>query len=145
MLKVLVRRTTPTAILPVKASPDDAGYDLHADLGFGHEIVLYPNNRKLIPTGLSLAFEPDHYARIAPRSGLANKFGIMTLAGVIDAGYRGEVGVILFNSGNVQKSIKHGDRIAQIIFERKSDADFVETDTLPDSVRGEGGFGSSGV
>ncbi|RUW57121.1 dUTP diphosphatase [Mesorhizobium sp. M8A.F.Ca.ET.021.01.1.1] len=145
MINVLVRRNTPTASLPVKGDPQAAGYDVCADLGLGEVLALWPGNRKLISTGLSAAFEADHYMRVAPRSGMANKHGIDVLAGVIDASYRGDIGVILVNHGSTPINIKHGDRIAQIIFEKKSDANLIEVDNLPTSDRGAGGFGSTGV
>ncbi|MBS3648713.1 dUTP diphosphatase [Pseudaminobacter sp. 19-2017] len=144
MLRVLVRRNSPTAILPKKSEPDAAGYDICADLGLGGEVTLYPGTRKLFPTGLSMAFEPGWYMRIAPRSGLAYKSGIDVLAGVVDPSYRGDIGVILLNTGTVPLTIKHGDKIAQAIFESYADAEFEETADLPESQRGEGGFGSTG-
>jgi dUTP pyrophosphatase len=108
-------------------------------------LVIQPNKRALVPTDLSIACPENTYARIAPRSGLALKHGIDTGAGVIDADYRGPVGVILFNFGDEEFVINPGDRIAQLILEQIVMADVVEVQELSQTVRGSGGFGSTGV
>ena len=129
------------AILPTRGSPFSAGLDLHA----AADLVIPPNTRALVPTDLSVACPENTYARIAPRSGLALKHGIDTGAGVIDADYRGPVGVILFNFGDKEFVVKQGDRIAQLILEQIVMADVMEVQELSETVRGEGGFGSTGV
>lgn len=129
------------AIAPKRATTSDAGYDLHA-IG---TYLIDPNQRSTIRTGIRLAIPEGYYGRIAPRSGLAVKNGIQVLAGVIDAGYRGEILVCLHNSGAAPLPVATGDRIAQIIFERCHSAEFAPCETLPASQRGEGGFGSSGT
>lgn len=101
--------------------------------------------RALIPTGVSVAISQGWYGRNAPRSGLAWKNGLDVMAGVIDADYRGDVGVVLVNLGGSPFQIRHGDRIAQIIFERCADAEFQTVDVLPDTNRGAGGYGSTGI
>jgi dUTP pyrophosphatase len=158
---VKTEKSTPVEWVPSK-DPDDAGYDLKAV----EEITIPPMERRLIKTGLKMAINRGEYGRIAPRSGLAYKKGIMVMAGVIDSGFRGEVGVILYNSQqgpaaqlnfeaalfnnfspSVQSgavTIKPGDRIAQLIIEECKDREFVEVDSLDDTERGNGGFGSTG-
>lgn len=127
--------------------PGDAGFDLYAT----EDCVIQPGQQKLIKTGISVSFSPNYYLRIAPRSGLAYKYGIDVMAGVIDSSYRGEIGVILrnhcFPSEESQSAfvVKRGDRIAQMIPERISQEQFIFTTVLEDSTRGEGGFGSTGV
>lgn len=111
------------------------------------ELAIQPGRRVTIPTGIKMAFEEGWYARIAPRSGLAVKHGVDVLAGVIDADYRGEIMVVLVNLGQQPVVIKHGERIAQIIFESADRADikFIAAEAeLGNTARGEGGFGSTG-
>lgn len=139
-----IKRESPSAILPSRGSAGAAGLDLFADLGIGQEVTLYPGRRLLISTGVSVATPSNTYLRIAPRSGLALKFGIDTMAGVVDEDYRGSVGVILLNTGDEKFVIKHGDRIAQGILELVVPALVEETDELPPTDRGTGGFGSTG-
>jgi dUTP pyrophosphatase len=107
--------------------------------------VIPPQERAVVKTGLSVACPPGTYARIAPRSGLAVKKFIDCGAGVVDADYRGEVGVVLFNFGKEPFEVKKGDRIAQLILEQISMVDAVQVEELTDTVRGAGGFGSTGV
>jgi dUTP pyrophosphatase len=132
------------ALLPKKGSTDAAGYDLYSiEAG-----VIKPKERQLIRTGIALAIPSGYYGRIAPRSGLAFKHGIDVMAGVIDSDYRGEVGVILYNSDNLNDFIFNiGDKIAQIIFEKHYDFVFNEVFKLKDldeTQRGSDGFGSTG-
>jgi dUTP pyrophosphatase len=108
-------------------------------------VVVPAHGRAVVRTGLSIAIPENTYARIAPRSGLAVKKFLDTGAGVVDYDYRGEVGVVLFNHGEEDFEVKVGDRIAQLILERISMADCVETDELFDTERGSAGFGSTGV
>ena len=141
---LLFKRESMTAILPKKAKEGDAGYDLFADLGIGQEVTVFPSNRLRIPTNIAVATPDGTYMRIAPRSGLADKFGIDTMAGVIDQGYRGTIGVILFNTGTTNFVVKHGDKIAQGIIEYVVPTEVLEVDELPPSERGGAGFGSTG-
>ncbi len=155
------------ARVPTYGSYDAAGLDLAADLSLhstglnpltlipkGQRSVthpdkfilkIYPGERMLIHTGVSMAVPAGHYGRVAPRSGLAMKNGIDVLAGVIDSDYRGEVGVILINHGGTPVEIKHGDRVAQLIIEKSASVVVEEIDELPVSKRGEAGFGSTGA
>lgn len=134
------------ARVPCYGSLQAAGADLfHAD---HQSITINPGKRKLIKTGIAMAIPEGYYGRIAPRSGAAYKNGIDVLAGVIDCDYRGDVGVILINFGEVPVYVHPGDRIAQIIFERCEQANFSliqSGDSLPKSRRGHHGFGSTGT
>ena len=138
---VPVKKLDPAATVPTKANDTDAGYDLYAL----EDCEIGANNHKLIKTGISMAIPKGYVGLIWPRSGLAYKHGLDVFAGVIDAGYRGDVGVLLYNSRLDHYKINKGDRIAQILFQKIEDFDLVETDNLDDSARGVGGFGSSGV
>ena len=136
-----IKRLSDKATLPKRGSEFSAGLDLSS----AEDKIIPAGERALVKTDLSIACPPGTYARIAPRSGLALKKGIDTGAGVVDADYRGPVGVILFNWGKEDFEIKVGDRIAQLILEQIVLPVVVETDELPETVRGEGGFGSTGV
>jgi dUTP pyrophosphatase len=130
--------------LPGYASEDAAGLDLLA--ATDAPIELAPGQRKLIPTGISIALPRGYEAQVRPRSGLALKHGIGLLnsPGTIDADYRGEIGVILINHGEAPFVIARGDRIAQLVVAHVTRLTWAETDTLPPSERGKGGFGSTG-
>jgi len=126
---------------PSRANIDDAGADLYSV----EDMVIFPLTRKLVRTGISLSMPSGIYGRIAPRSGLAFKNGIDVLAGVIDPGYRGEIGVVLYNTDqNNMFKISCGDRIAQIIFETYHSVIFQEANSLGETSRSVSGFGSSG-
>jgi len=137
-----VKKLDPEAIIPTRANKTDAGYDLYAL----EDVEIPAINHRLIKTGISMAIPVGYVGLIWPRSGLAYKSGLDVFAGVIDAGYRGDVGVILYNSRvNNHYQVKKGDRIAQILFQKVKTFNLVEVDDLDESQRGEGGFGSSGV
>nr|WP_274638333.1 dUTP diphosphatase [Microbacterium bovistercoris] len=130
-------------VLPAYAHPGDAG----ADLVSTEALRLGPGERALVGTGVRIALPDGHVAFVVPRSGLATKHGItiVNAPGTVDAGYRGELKVTLLNTDAREPyDIAAGDRIAQLIVMPVSRARFVPVDTLPDSVRGEGGFGSTG-
>jgi dUTP pyrophosphatase len=139
-----VKLLSERAIEPTRGSPHSAGLDLYAPEGSMFSDVM-PGERKLIKMGLAVAIPPGYYGRIAPRSGLAMKNGIQIMAGVIDADYRGELGVILYNAGAQPFSYNRGERIAQLILERIAVPDVLVVDDLDDTDRGSGGFGSTGV
>lgn len=128
--------------LPSYAHPGDAGADLHA----AEAVSLAPGERKLVATGVRIALPDGYVGLVHPRSGLAVKHGVTVLntPGTIDAGYRGEIKVILINLGEEPFSIEPGDRIAQLVVQRFERARFVSVETLPESARGAGGFGSTG-
>jgi dUTP pyrophosphatase len=126
--------------LPQYGSEGAAGADLTAS----SEVVLAPGGRSAVPTGIHVEIPSDHVGLIWPRSGLAVRHGIDTLAGVIDSDYRGEIKVVLVNHGTEQVRIAPGDRIAQLLVQRVERAAFVRGDDLAPTGRGEGGFGSTG-
>ncbi|XP_010539067.1 PREDICTED: deoxyuridine 5'-triphosphate nucleotidohydrolase [Tarenaya hassleriana] len=136
-----VKKLSDKAVVPKRASPLSAGYDLSSAM----ETKVPARGKALVPTDLSIAVPEGTYARIAPRSGLAWKHSIDVGAGVIDADYRGPVGVILFNHSDVDFEVKSGDRIAQLIIEKIVTPEVMEVEDLDSTVRGEGGFGSTGV
>jgi dUTP pyrophosphatase len=133
--------------LPYSHSEDAAGLDLVAAVAAGVELVLEPGQRALVPTGFAIELPRGFEAQIRPRSGLAHKFGITVLnsPGTIDADYRGEVGVILINLGDKPFSVIRGARIAQLVVSAVMRVALNESEELGDSVRGAGGFGSTGI
>jgi dUTP pyrophosphatase len=140
---VLITRVDPDVPLPAYAQQDDAG----ADLVSAQDIDLAPGERALVRTGIAIALPPGYAAFVHPRSGLAAKHGVTVVnaPGTIDAGYRGEVTVILLNTDPVRPvSFRRGDRIAQLVVQRVERATFREVAALPDSARGDDGFGSTG-
>ena len=142
ILQINVKKLSDNAIIPAKGSAFAAGYDLYA----AEDAIVSCSARKLIKTNISMEITPGYYGRIAPRSGLAYKNGIDVLAGVIDSDYRGDIGVILYNSDkNIDFIVKKGDRIAQIIFEACYSATLNEAENLDNTLRQSGGFGSTGV
>ncbi|KXN87943.1 Deoxyuridine 5'-triphosphate nucleotidohydrolase [Leucoagaricus sp. SymC.cos] len=144
---LLIKRHSERARLPTRGSPLAAGYDLYSN-----ETISTSAERKVIPargkalvdTQISIAVPAGTYGRVAPRSGLASKFMIDTGAGVIDADYRGTVFVLLFNLSDTNFQVEEGDRIAQLIIERIYSPDVLEVDDLDETLRGAGGFGSTG-
>ncbi|MEP7340762.1 MAG: dUTP diphosphatase [Acidobacteriota bacterium] len=140
LLPIKIKRLHPAATLPAQGSPLAAG----ADLSCVEAFTLAPGERKLVPTGLAVEIPQGFYGRVAPRSGLAVKYGMDTLAGVIDADYRGELRVLLINLGSEMASFQAGDRIAQLIVEQAAACDYTWAENLAGTERGEGGFGSTG-
>ena len=132
--------------LPAYETTGSAGMDLRAAVAEDAPITLAPGARILAPTGLKIALEPGWEAQVRPRSGLALKHGITCLnsPGTIDSDYRGEVGVILINHGSEPFVIKRGERIAQMVIARHAQAVIAEVESLDETVRGAGGFGSTG-
>ncbi|MBN8551511.1 MAG: dUTP diphosphatase [Caulobacterales bacterium] len=133
--------------LPSYETEGSAGLDLRAAVAEDQPVTLQPGGRALIPTGLTIALPADHEAQVRPRSGLALKFGITCLnsPGTIDADYRGEVGVILANLGSEPFVVRRGDRIAQMVVAPVTRGTFEEVQTLDETGRGTGGFGSTGA
>ncbi len=143
-LDVAVVRLDPDLPVPAYAHPGDAGADLHTAV----DVELGPGERALVPTGLSIALPDGYVALVHPRSGLAARHGlsIVNTPGTVDAGYRGEIKVMLINHDPVEPvTLKRGDRIAQLVIQRFERARFVEVGVLPESVRGAGGYGSTGT
>lgn len=141
--RVRVLRETSNE-LPAYETADSAGLDLRANLA--GPLTLSPGARVLIPTGLRLEIPSGYEGQVRPRSGLALKQGLTVLnsPGTIDADYRGDVGVILVNLSEQDQRIEHGDRVAQLVFAPVIQAKWVEVETLGESDRGAGGFGSTG-
>ena len=144
MAKVLIKRLSSKVELPKYKTQGSSGLDLMAFIE--KSIKLNPKESVLVPTGISVAIAEDLEIQIRPRSGLAAKFNISVLntPGTIDSDYRGEIKVILFNHGNNEFIINNKDRIAQMVLTPIIKAEFEEVDKLPDTIRGEGGFGSTG-
>ncbi len=144
MVKVLVKKLNPKVKLPNYKTEGSSGMDLMA---FTEEpISILPNSSQIIPTGLSVAIPIDTEIQIRPRSGLAAKsnISILNTPGTIDSDYRGELKIILFNHGNEDFIVNNGDRVAQIVLAPVIKMDLEEVDELPKTVRGGGGFGSTG-
>ena len=144
MTKVLIKRLDPDIPLPTYAKGGDAGADLCTRI----DITIKPGERVLVPTGISIALPNGYVALVHPRSGLAIKFGIsiVNTPGTVDAGYRGELQVILINHDLTESiSFKKGDRIAQLVIQQVERAEFIEVSDLPGSERSTGGFGSTGA
>ena len=139
-MQLLVQKLSDDAKMPERHSEFAAGYDIFAS----KDTVLKANNKGIVPTDLAMAIPDGYYGRIAPRSSLAAKHFIDVGAGVIDSDYRGPVGVVLFNFHTEDYSVKKGDRVAQLVIEKIGTPDVVEVEKLPASVRGSGGFGSTG-
>ena len=144
MSKVLIKKLYPSVELPAYKTDGASGMDLMAFIN--EPITLKPKCSCLVPTGLSVAFSNNFEIQIRPRSGLAakNSISMLNTPGTIDSDYRGELKVILFNHGNMDFLINNKDRIAQMILTPVIKIDLEETDNLPDTVRGVGGFGSTG-
>lgn len=143
MPEVTITRLDPEVPLPRYAHPGDAGADLVSTV----EVIIAPGDRVLVPTGIAMALPPGLAAFVHPRSGLALRHGlsIVNTPGTIDAGYRGEIMVLLVNHDPAEPvTIARGDRIAQLVIQRVETVDFVEADDLPASQRGTGGYGSTG-
>jgi dUTP pyrophosphatase len=143
-VQVLITRLDPDLPLPRYAKPGDAGADIVSRI----DITLAPGERALVPTGIAIALPDGYVALVHPRSGLAIKHGVTMVnsPGTVDAGYRGELQIILINHDRSESiSFKRGDRIAQLVIQQVERAEFVEVNDLPGSGRGTGGFGSTGV
>jgi dUTP pyrophosphatase len=142
-LEVAIVRLDPDLPVPSYAHPGDAGADLRTTV----DLVLAPGERALVPTGVALALPPGHVGLVHPRSGLAARHGvsIVNSPGTIDAGYRGEVKVMLVNLDPAAPvELRRGDRVAQLVVQRFERVRFVEVDDLPTTARGAGGYGSTG-
>lgn len=137
---LLIKKLSDKGRLPTRGSAFAAGYDIYA----ARETVIPARGKALVDTDISMAVPAGTYGRIAPRSGLASKHYIDTGAGVIDADYRGQVKVLLFNHADADFTVQEGDRVAQLVLERIYTPEVQEVQELEESVRGAGGFGSTG-
>ena len=144
MVKVLIKRLDSNVILPEYKTNGASGMDLMAYID--RSIDLKPGESCLVPTGLSVAFPEDYEIQIRPRSGLAakNNISVLNTPGTIDSDYRGEIKIILFNHGNSEFKVNNNDRIAQMILVPVVKMELEETNNLPETIRGHGGFGSTG-
>ena len=144
MTKVLIKRLSSEVKLPSYKTPGASGMDLMAFIK--STIIIKPKTSVLIPTGLSMAFSKDYEIQIRPRSGLAakNNISILNTPGTIDSDYRGEIKVLVYNHGNSNFFVNNGDRIAQMILTPVIKMELEETYDLPMTIRGDGGFGSTG-
>jgi dUTP pyrophosphatase len=142
-VEVLIQRIDDAVPLPAYAHPGDAGADLVTTV----DVHLEPGERALVPTGVAVALPAGYVGLVHPRSGLAARFGvsIVNAPGTVDAGYRGEISVLLVNlDPHEPVDLRRGDRVAQLVLQRVEEARFVEVDRLPASARGAGGYGSTG-
>ena len=144
MVKVLIKKLSSDVELPSYKTSGASGMDLMAHIK--SPIIIKPKTSELIPTGLSVAFSEEYEIQIRPRSGLAAKKNISVLntPGTIDSDYRGELKIIIYNHGNKDFTVNNSDRIAQMILTPVVKMKLQETDELPETLRGEGGFGSTG-
>ena len=143
VLKIKIQKINPGAIIPQYANKDDAGMDLFATKDY----ILMPNHRALVGTGLKMEIPRGYEMQIRPKSGLALRNGITILntPGTIDAGYRGEVGVILINKSSIPYRVEKGQKIAQAVFNKIEKAKIIVSENFSKTDRGEGGFGSTGI
>jgi len=144
MAKVLIKKLDPSVKMPDYKTYGASGMDIMAFIK--KTIKVKPKTSSLIPTGLSVAFSKDYEIQIRPRSGLAakNSISVLNTPGTIDSDYRGEIKVIIYNHGEKEFIINNGDRIAQMVLAPVIKMDLEETNDLPETIRGEGGFGSTG-
>tara|TARA_B110001452_G_scaffold257282_1_gene251331 strand:+ start:959 stop:1396 length:438 start_codon:yes stop_codon:yes gene_type:complete len=144
MVKVIIKKLSPEVELPSYKTTGSSGMDLMAFIK--SSITIKPKASSLIPTGLSMAFSENYEVQIRPRSGLAakNNISVLNTPGTIDSDYRGEIKVIIYNHGNENFVINNKDRIAQMILTPIVKMELQEADELPKTLRGEGGFGSTG-
>ena len=144
MVKILIKKTNKEVTTPKYKTDGSSGVDLSAFLE--KKVVIKPNSSELITTGLQVAIPEELEVQIRPRSGLAAKesIGVLNSPGTIDSDYRGELKIILFNHGKEDFIINNGDRIAQMVLVPILKMEFEEVDSLPDTIRGQGGFGSTG-
>ena len=144
MAKVLIKKLDPAVKLPAYKTNGASGMDLMAFIK--EPVSVKPKTSNLIPTGLLVAFSEDYEIQIRPRSGLAakNNISVLNTPGTVDSDYRGEIKVIIYNHGSENFVINNGDRIAQMILTPVIKMELEETNNLPETIRGEGGFGSTG-
>ena len=143
-MNINIKKVNENAIMPHRATEFSAGADLHACLS--EDVVIAPSERMLIPTGIAMAIPECYGGFIFPRSGTASKFGISlsNCVGVVDSDYRGEIKIAIINHSNEPYTIKNGDRIAQMVIMPVDLCVYTECDSLDETDRGDGGFGSTG-
>lgn len=139
-MTIHIKKLTSTAKLPSYAHPHDAGMDLYAV----EATTIFPQERKLIPTGIAMSIPAGYVGLVWDKSGIATNHGLKTMAGVIDAGYRGEVKILVHNLSNKSYTVEAGSKIAQLLIQPVEQKKIVEVEELEETERGEKGFGSSG-
>ena len=139
-MEMQIKKLTETAAIPSFAHDTDAGMDLYTD----ERIIIMPGAREVVRTGIAMAIPEGYVGLIWDKSGVAAKRGLKTFAGVIDAGYRGEVMVCLYNAGAEEQRFEQGDKIAQMLIQKVEQPTLQVVDDLDETLRGEGGFGSTG-
>ena len=144
MVKVLIKKLDPSVIIPTYKTKGASGMDLMAFIK--QPVKIAPKSSCLVPTGISVAFSEEYEIQIRPRSGLAakNNISVLNTPGTIDSDYRGEIKIIIFNHGNNDFVINNKDRVAQMVLIPVNKMDLEEVKNLPDTLRGKGGFGSTG-
>ncbi len=140
-MNIHVKKLHPDAVLPAFAHPGDAGMDLYSV----EDMVLEPGERRSVPTGIAIALPDGYVSLVWDKSGVSHKFGVKTLGGVLDSGYRGEYLIGLVNLGQENFEIKKGQKIAQLLIQKVERPDITVVDELDETSRGAGGFGSTGV
>ena len=140
-MTIKIKRLHQEATLPKYAKEDDAGMDFYSN----ETMTLQPGERKLIPTGIAMAIPKGYVGLIWDKSGVATKFGLKTMAGVIDAGYRGEIKILVHNLSNQEYVIEKGNKVAQMLIQPVEQKQLLEVNELDETDRGEGGFGSTGI
>ncbi len=138
---IKIKKLNEEAILPKYANPGDAGMDFFAN----EEVIIKPNQRKLVNTGIAMAIPSGYVGLIWDKSGIASKYGIKTMAGVIDSSYRGEIKILLHNLSAEEFKVEKGAKIAQMLIQPVEQRDIIEVDGLDETKRGTGGFGSTGI
>src|SRR3989344_991251 len=138
---IKIKKLVGDAVVPKYANPGDAGMDFFAN----EEVIIKPNQRKLVNTGISMAIPLGYVGLIWDKSGIASKHGIKTMAGVIDSSYRGEIKILLHNLSAEEFKIEKGTKIAQMLIQPVEQKAIVEVESLDDTKRGTGGFGSTGI
>lgn len=136
-----VKKLDPNAKIPERAHPDDAGLDLYSNEAF----TLEPGERRTVKTGIALAVPSGYVGLIWDKSSVPHKWGVKTMGGVVDASYRGEVGVIMINLSNEIQKFEKGAKISQLLIQKVELPEVCEVTELDDTIRGEGGFGSTGT
>ena len=138
---IKIKKLVGDAVVPKYANPGDAGMDFFAN----EEVIIKPNQRKLVNTGISMAIPLGYVGLIWDKSGIASKHGIKTMAGVIDSSYRGEIKILLHNLSAEEFKIEKGTKIAQMLIQPAEQKQIIEVKELDDTKRGTGGFGSTGI
>lgn len=140
-MQVRIQKLDQNAVMPTYAHPGDAGMDIYSN----EDVAIAPHGRLAVKTGIAMAVPEGYVALVWDKSGRALKEGLTTMAGVVDSGYRGEVMIVILNTSSTNIEIKKGQKLAQILVQPVASPELIEVDSLDDSSRGAGGFGSTGL